>query len=577
MYSIVVPVYRTDLQWLRRCIGSVRRQMYRRWELILVDDGSQMPALTAELKRWAHRDRRIRVFSLPQNKGIADATNHGLAHARGEFVGLLDHDDELTPDALLWMVVTHNRHPRSRWFYSDEAVLELDGNYAGRFHRKPAYSWEYLLSVMYTCHFSVYERRLLETVGGFRPETDGAQDHDLALRVSEHVALDEVTHIPQMLYFWRAIPQSTACTPGIKPAAATAALHAVESAIARRGLPILATPDSEIATLFHLHLNPRETPAVAIVIPTRNAAAMVQRCIESMMANTRYPNYEIVVIDNQSDDPRLAAYLQELAHRTKARTIRYDLPFNHSDMHNKVVAQAEAELIVLVNNDVYEFSPGWLEQLVATVQLDPSIAGAGGKLFYPDGTIQHAGVVIGVADGLAGNVWCGQPGDSAGYLGRARSLHAVAAVTGALMIVKKHAYAEVGGFDAERYPTSYNDVDLWMRLGAAGYRCLFNPEVQAIHEESKTRGVSANELEYQRRMREDVTRRCYRDPFWNLALFDNPSRVRRGERTVQWAVDKLDALKREGLALREPAESVIHTGWKDSLGLGTDAQIRHVA
>lgn len=549
LYSLVVPVYRTELRWLRRCIASVRRQMYRQWELILVDDGSQNPELTAELQRWAARDPRVRVFALPTNQGISAATNFGLAQARGEFVGFLDHDDELTPDALLWMVVAHNRNPRGRWFYSDEAVLEMNGNYAGRFHRKPAYSWEYLLSVMFTCHFSVYERRLLETVGGFRSETDGAQDHDLALRVADHVSPNEVTHIPQVLYFWRAIPQSTACTPGIKPAAPLAALHAVQQAIERRSLPIQAMPDADIATLFHLHLRPRSTPKVAIVIPTRNAAAMLERCITSLMARTRYPHYEIVVIDNQSDEPRLAKYLQELAARTAARTFRYDQPFNHSDLHNVVVPQLDAELIVLANNDVYDFGPEWLEQLVATTQLDEKIAGVGGKLFYPDGTIQHAGIVIGVSDGLAGNVWCGQPGESVGYLGRARSLQQVAAVTGALMIVRKSAFLEIGGFDAQRYPTSYNDVDLWMRLGAAGYRCLFNPEVHAVHEESKTRGVSANELEYQRRMREDVRSRQYRDPFWNLDLFDNPSRVRRHERTAQWAIQKLQALRQNIQAL----------------------------
>jgi O-antigen biosynthesis protein len=545
LYSLVVPVYRTDPQWLRRCIASVRGQLYPRWELILVDDGSQSPTVTEELQRWAARDHRIRTFALPSNGGISRATNHGLAQARGEFVGLLDHDDELTPDALLWMVVAHNRNPRSRWFYTDEAVLELDGNYAGRFHRKPAFSWEYLLSVMYCCHFTVYERDFLETVGGMRPEVDGAQDHDLALRVSEHITPEEVTHIPQMLYLWRAIPQSTAHTLDSKPEAAGAAYRAVQEAVARRGLPCRVTPDADIPTLFHLELRPRTRPKVAIVIPTRNASAMLRRCVDSLRANTEYPNYEVVVIDNQSDEPELARYLNELGDRIPARTLRYDQPFNHSDMHNQVISGLDAELIVLANNDVYDFSPRWLEQFVATTQLDESIAGAGGKLFYPDGTIQHAGVVIGVADGLAGNVWCGAPGSSCGYLGRARSLQQVAAVTGALMIVKKSAYLEVGGFDAQRYPTSYNDVDLWIRLGAAGYRCLFNPEVQAFHEESKSRGVSENELEYQRRMREDFRRRGYRDPFWNLALFDNPSKVRRDERTAQWALNKLDALRHE--------------------------------
>ena len=556
LYSLVVPVYRTERQWLQRCISSVRRQLYPRWELILVDDGSQSPVITRELQRSVALDPRIRAFALPANAGISAATNHGLAQARGQFIGLLDHDDELTPDALLWMVVAHNRNPQSRWFYSDEAVLELDGNYAGRFHRKPAFSWEYLLSVMYCCHFSVYERKLLESVGGMRPEIDGAQDHDLALRISERIRPEEVTHIPHVLYLWRAVPESTARALDSKPAAAAAALRAVRDAVARRGLPCGVTPDADIPTLFHLELRPRTCPKVAVVIPTRNASGMLRRCIESLTASTRYPNYEIVVIDNQSDEPELAAYLAQLQQRMRAKKFRYDRPFNHSDMHNRAIAGLDAELIVLSNNDIYGFSPAWLEQLVATAQLEESVAGAGGKLLYPDGTIQHAGIVIGVAEGLAGNVWCGAPGNSCGYLGRARSLQQVAAVTGALMIVKRSAYLQVGGFDAQRYPTSYNDVDLWIRLGAAGYRCLFNPEVQAFHEESKSRGVPEQELEYRRRMQEDYRRRGYRDRFWNLALFENPSQVRRDERTSGWALKKLHALRQEVLALeaeREPA------------------------
>jgi len=559
LYSLVVPVFRTPLPWLRKCVESVRRQRYGNWEMLLVDDGSQAPILEQELRRLERTDRRIRVLARPVNQGISAATNAGLAEARGEFVGFLDHDDELTADALLWMVVAHNRHPHSRWFYSDEAVLEMSGNYAGRFHRKPAYSWEYLLSVMYSCHFSVYDRRLVEAVGGLRSEFDGAQDHDFALRVSEHVTADEVTHIPHVLYFWRAIPQSTAHSLDAKPAAASAADRAVKAAIRRRKLPCEAVPDAEIPTLFHLRLTPRSTPKVAVVIPTRNAASLVRRCVESLRAATRYPNYEVVIIDNQSDEPELAQYLEEMTATANVRSFRYDQPFNHSDMHNQVIPRLDAELIVLANNDVYDFSPGWLEQLVASTQLDDSIAGAGGKLFYPDSTVQHAGVVIGVA-GLAGNVGTGAPGGHPGYLGRARSLQRMAAVTGALMIIKKSAYLAVGGFDAQRFPVSYNDVDLWVRLGAAGYRCLFNPEVQAFHEESKTRGVTPAEVEYRRRLQEDLIRRDYRDPYWNLALFESPSRVRRSERTAQWALEKLAALRQEVSALECPDNRPSATG-----------------
>jgi GT2 family glycosyltransferase len=262
-----------------------------------------------------------------------------------------------------------------------------------------------------------------------------------------------------------------------------------------------------------------------------------------LTANTNYPNYQIVVIDNQSDEPDLEVCLNELARRTPLITFRYDKPFNHSDMHNEVISQLDAELVVLVNNDVYDFSPEWLEQLVATTQLDDAIAGAGAKLYYPDGTIQHAGVVIGVA-GLAGNVSAGSEGDDPGHLGRNWSLQACSGVTGALMILRRDAFLKVGGFDADRYPVSYNDVDLWIRLGEAGYRCLFNPEVSAFHEESKTRGVTPEEEVYRQRLREDLEQRSYVDPYWNLALFEDPHRRYRSERTSGWVKEKLDSLQR---------------------------------
>jgi GT2 family glycosyltransferase len=541
-YSLIVPVYRTDPQWLTRCIDSVRSQLYPNWELILVDDASRQERVTKILLTAASSDDRIRAFELDKNQGISGATNFGLQKASGKFVGFLDHDDELTPDALLWMVAAHNHAPHARWFYSDEAVMELDGNYVERFHYKPAYSAEYLLSVMYTCHFSVYERELIERAGGLRPEFDGAQDHDLALRIADLVSPDQVKHIPHVLYFWRAVPESTASTIQAKPGAASAGHRAVCEAVERRNLPAMVFADQDQPTLFHLRLENRATPKVAVVIPTRNRCDLMTRCISTLRGATRYPNYEIAVIDNQSDEPELERYLTHLNSTALARTFRYDKPFNHSDMHNVVIPQLDVDLVVLANNDVYNFSPGWLEQLVATLELDESIAGAGGLLTFPDGSIQHAGVVIGVA-GLAGNAMYGVPKGHLGYLGRDRSLQQVAAVTGALMIVRKHAFQEVGGFDAERFPTSYNDVDLWLRLGDAGYRCLYNPEVKAVHDESRSRGVPPKELEYRRRLTDDLKRRHYVDPFWHLDVFDDPRNRIRKHSTDVWVVAKLERLR----------------------------------
>jgi GT2 family glycosyltransferase len=232
--------------------------------------------------------------------------------------------------------------------------------------------------------------------------------------------------------------------------------------------------------------------------------------------------------------------------------ITYDKPFNHSDMHNKAIAEIDSELIVLMNNDVYGFNRGWLEQLVATIENDESIAGVGAKLFYPDGTIQHAGVVIGSCGGLAGHADCKHPGNTPGYYGRSRALHQVSGVTAALMIMRKSAFEAVGGFDAARYPTSFNDVNLWVRLGDAGYRCLFNPGVHAIHEEGKTRTMPPDEGEFQRRLYEDLRRREWRDPYWNLALFGNLEELFEHERTWDWIPEKVKMLRKEIQKLKTP-------------------------
>lgn len=549
LYSIVVPVYRTPLKWLRRCVDSVRRQLYPRWELILVDDGSQTESLTKALREYANTDPRIRDFHLSHNQGISAATNHGIGRARGEFVGFLDHDDELTPDALLWMVVAHNRYPRGRWFYSDEATIQPDGDYSRGFHRKPDYSPEFLLSIMFACHFSVYERELIERVGGLRPEFDGSQDHDLALRVSEHVSRDQVIHIPHVLYFWRALPQSTAGCATAKPDAASAGRKAVRQTLQRRDIRGRVSSHSQLATLYRLELEPRRQPKVSILIPTRNSLGLLASCVYSLIANTDYPDYEVVVIDNQSDQPEAELFFEDLTARGRIRTFRYDKPFNHSDMHNWAVSRLDSELIVFLNNDVYGFSKRWLEQLVATTQLDASIAGAGCKLFYPDGTIQHGGIAIGLRGGAV-NLWSGAPQHFAGYYGRALLLQEVSAVTGALMILKKSAFERVGGFDSQRYPISFNDVDLWLRLGDAGYRCLYNPEVQAFHHESMTRGVSQHELEYQQRICEDVRRRGATDRFWNLAVLDDPKKRRKEVATARWALSKLEDLRRQAESLK---------------------------
>jgi GT2 family glycosyltransferase len=507
LVSVVAPVSHLAPEGLDRCVASVRAQHYPRWKLILVADGSRDPALTRRMQHWTAVDPRIRVLTREENDGIPAATNAGIAAAAGDLVGFLDGDDELTPDALTWVVAMHNRHPGAVWFYSDEDRVDVRGSHHDTFH-KPDFSPEYLLASPFTGHFSVYSRELLRRIGGLRPEFDGAHDHDLALRLSEVVSPDQVVHIPRVLYHEH----------GTEPAVPAVGRRAVASALARRGVRAQVSSDERLPTLYRLEFAPTATPHVTIIVPTRNALGDLRTCIESIHARTRYPHYEVVVIDNRSDDPALFRYLGCQERRGRLRVHRHDRPFNHSAMHNEVVRTLSSELVVFLNNDTEILSDGWLEQMVGTTELDPSVAGVGALLLYPDRTIQHAGVILGL-NGLVGHSHKYLPADGPGYFGRPHALQEYTGCTAAMLLIRRRAFLAVGGFDADRYPASFNDVDLWLRLRRLGYRCLYNPAVRAIHYESRTRSIrTEEEQEYQRRLVEDWGPQLLADPFYNPNL-----------------------------------------------------------
>ncbi len=517
LISLVVPVYQVDPKWLDLCLSSVAKQHYQNWEVLLVDDCSNQPALTDLMTRWSLRDPRIRFLPLEKNLNISGSTNAGIQGAKGEFIGFLDHDDELTPDALTWVVAGHNEHPNAKWFYSDEAIIRPDGKCLN-LHMKPAYSPEFLLAAMYTCHFSVYAADLIQSVGGMRQGFESAQDHDLALRLAEKTARDQVVHIPRILYKWRAIETSTAADVGIKPQAALAGQKAVAEALARRGISASVKSSPHCASMFEIAFVPQSHPHVSLIIPTKNGLGDLQKCLSSIHRKTRYPHYEIVVIDNQSDDPQVLAFLKSEEAAGRLRTLVYDKPFNHSDMNNLAVASCESEYIVFMNNDIEIISDSWLESLIGTVQIDPSIAGVGAKLLYPDGTMQHGGILLGIS-GLAGHAHRFVADDDPGYLGRACLLNEFSGATAALLLMRKSAFEAVGGFDAETFPTSFNDVDLWIRLQKVGYRCLYNPLVKAYHYESKSRKTpKASEVEYENRLKTRWKAELETDRFYNPNL-----------------------------------------------------------
>lgn len=517
LISLVIPVYKVDPRWLDLCLGSVASQYYMHWEVLLVDDGSNQPALTSLMRAWESRDSRIRLLQFESNRNISAATNAGIEIAQGEYIGFVDHDDELTPDALTWFIASINEHPQARWFYSDEAVISPQGKYLN-LHLKPDYSPEFLLSTMYTCHLSLYCTDLLRKVGGMRLGFEGAQDHDLALRIADVIDRNQVVHIPRVLYKWRAIETSTALSLTAKPEAITAGQRAVTEALARRGIRGTISPSVHCASMYNISLDPQSFPRISIIIPTRNGREDLEKCLTSLHNKTNYPNYEVVIIDNQSDDPRLLELLNHEQSASRLRVLDYDQPFNHSAMNNLAVQACESEYVLFMNNDIELISDRWLETLVATIQMDASIAGVGAKLLYPDGTIQHGGMILGI-NGLAGHAHRFVADHDPGYLGRACLLNEFTGATAALLLMRKSAFEEVGGFDAEAFPTSFNDADLWIRLRKAGYRCLYNPTVKAYHYESKTRKTpKVLEAEYEQRLKARWKIELENDSFYNPNL-----------------------------------------------------------
>ena len=516
LISIITPVYKVNSKWLDKCICSVIRQHYSNWELILVDDGSQKDDLKQLMDAWILRDNRIHAHYLEKNCGIAVATNFGIKQARGKFIGFLDHDDELTPDALTWVVWTLNKHSNTLWLYSDEDLIShREKCHSPRF--KPDFSPELLLSNMFTCHLSVYSADILSKVGGIREGFEGSQDHDLALRISEIVRRDQVIHIPRVLYHWRTVPGSAAMSIGEKPFASLSGRKAVEEALKRRKLKGYVTSNTLCPTLYQITLQPTNFPKVSIIIPTKNSLSLIRKCLISLRNHTNYPNYDIVVIDNRSDDESFLKYIQQEQSKGLFKIIKYDKAYNHSEMNNMAVKSVDSDLVVFMNNDIEIISDNWLEQLVATINIDTSIAAVGCLLLYPDGTVQHGGIILGIC-GIAGHSHKFLDKQSIGYFGRLHCIQEVSGVTAALSLVRKSAFEDVGGFNPDRYPNSFNDVDLAIRLRKKGYRCLYNPMVQAIHHESKTRLITKEELIYQKRLKEDYSNILDKDPFYNPNL-----------------------------------------------------------
>lgn len=497
LISILLPVYQTPERWLRRCIESVIDQAYPHWQLCIVDDASPDRRLVEILEEYVHRDGRIEVMRRTENGHISEASNSALALARGEFVALLDHDDELRPHALLELAEAIAASPEAGLLYSDEDKIDADGR---RFdpYFKPDWDPDLLRGQNYLCHLTTIRTELVREVGGFRKGFEGSQDHDLVLRCTERLRPDQVKHIPKVLYHWRAIPGSTALTRDAKDYATTAGALAVAGHLDR------CHAGARVEELSHGHYRvrwplPEPAPKVSLVIPTRDKVELLRKCVESILARTRYPCFELVVVDNQSSDPQALSYLAELAQSERVKVLRYDAPFNYSAINNWAVEQCDGAIIGLVNNDIEAISEDWLKEMVSQA-IRPEVGAVGAMLYYPNDTIQHAGVVLGV-HGVAAHLYAGMPRGYPGHGGRARVAQTLSAVTGACLLVRRGVFEEVGGLD-EALQVAFNDIDFCLRLRRAGYRNIWTPFAELYHHESASRGSEDTDEKKQRFMRE---------------------------------------------------------------------------
>jgi GT2 family glycosyltransferase len=497
-FSIVMPVYDTPEKYLRAAIESVQLQAYPDWELCIADDASRATHVRQVLEECAADDARIKLVFRSENGHIAAASNSALGIATGDFVALLDHDDTLSADALFENALVINRHPEVDLIYSDEDKIDEYGRRRDPYF-KPDWSPDSQLSRNYVSHLGVYRRSLVEQVGGFRAGFDGSQDYDLVLRVSE--VARRIEHIPRVLYHWRIHGESTASSREQKGYAYDAAARALTEALERRDEPGRVELGELLPGTYTVRYRLREPGRVSIVIPTRDHGDDVDRCLRSIFEKLTYDDVEVVLLDNGSTEKEslhvFGAWLDREPQRVKV--VSYDVPFNFSAINNYAAAQATGQYLLFLNNDTEVITPDWIEAMVEQAQR-PSIGAVGAKLLYSDGTVQHGGVIIGLG-GVAGHSHKHIPGDAPGYFGTLLTVNNFSAVTAACMMVRRAVFDEVGGFD-EALAIAFNDVDLCLRIQAAGYRNVYLPHVELYHHESKSRGYENTPEKMERFLRE---------------------------------------------------------------------------
>ena len=486
LISVIMPVYNPKPEWLEQAIESVRNQIYPHWELCIADDCSTDQRIHRILEKYAKTDPRIKIIFRDTNGHIASASNSALALAIGDFVALLDHDDKLPEHALCAVAEAINRNPDVRLLYSDWDFIDGNGiRHPGYF--KPDFNYELLLAQNCVSQLGVYSRELICSLGGFRTGFDGSQDYDLALRVVAAIPRKQIVHIPRILYHWRTHSRS------VSNASSEMCYAAARRAVADHlqslgGGTVGAAPENPMFNRIKFPL-PATLPLVSLIICTRDQLSLLSIAVESIRKLSTYPNYEIVIIDNGSQDRDTLLFLNSLSLQNRIRVIRDDSPFNYSRLNNSGVAHSRGELVCLLNNDIEVLTPDWLEEM-ASFAIKPDVGAVGARLWYPNGTLQHGGVIVGFG-GVADHAHHRLPKGHSGYFGRAVVHQELSAVTGACLMVRRKLFDAVGGLD-EQLAVAFNDVDFCLRLKAAGYRNIWTPFAELIHHESASRGLDNN-------------------------------------------------------------------------------------
>lgn len=510
--SIIVPAYKTPENFLREMLSSVQNQTYTNWELCIGDGSADDDSVSKILESYTEQDPRIKYIKLEENKGISGNTNGALKLATGDFISLLDHDDLLAQSALYEIVEALNEDRSIDVLYTDEDKVSMDLKKHFDPHCKSDFNLDLLRSNNYICHFFVVKREIFEQAGNFRSEYDGSQDYDFILRCTE--LAKNIKHLPRILYHWRCHENSTAAKPESKMYCFTAGQRAIQAHLDR------CKVEGDVRFTDHLGFYRvkypvKGEPLVSILIPNKDQKDTLKKCIDSILNNTEYRNYEIIIIENNSVEQATFDYYKELSYNSKIRILYWKDAFNYSAINNYGVREARGEYLLLLNNDVEVIGGDWLTEMLGHCQRK-EVGIVGAKLLYPDQTIQHAGIIMGLG-GVAGHAYFGADKDEVGYFARAILQQDLSAVTAACLMVKRDVYNEVGGLE-ETLKVAFNDVDFCLKVRERGYLVVFTPYAVLYHYESKSRGKE-NTLEKIQRFENEIN---YMEEKWSKYIDNDP-------------------------------------------------------